>query len=299
MLTRVNANSPFPTESKLYFPVVERGITFLDKAGDAYPSFRAPKHKMLIRSHPDSGEPVCLSVVGENYKVVPNRDLFPYIEEHLTRVIDDKYLGNVTVHEQMSYGGRDCYREYIFNDLKCDVKQGDVSYRAIVGNSYGNKSVTLLSGAIDGWCSNGMIFGVHEKNARKHTSGITMRGIASWIDVSIKRFVEHGKRIQTYEAVQIGPQMEIDLFTHLLDKKHMSKHMVKSMIEDMHAEHIKRGRVTQHPSMWHFYSALTNWASHADVRDTGNDHEANTRIQRSQHVERMIKAANDYVKEAA
>lgn len=299
MLDTTNDNTsypnPFPPLSdKLSFRVAERPIGWFNERTREH--VRITKQKAIVREAAGGG--TWLSNVGENYKLVLNDDLFPYIEKHFIDHIEPKYLQNVTVNEHTSYNGRDCYREYVFNDMKCDVRSGDVAYRAIVGNSYGSKSVTLLSGAIDFWCSNGMIVGQSEKQARKHTSGFQMTGITSWIDDSLRQFASHGARIRQYEDTVIDLTKEDGLFDYLIDKGLLSGQRANEARHAMHTERNKRAGRDTRPNMWHLYSALTDWATHSAVRDTGNDHEANTRIQRQQSVERVIRGAERFLEAA-
>lgn len=286
------SHNPFPTESELYFPVVERENAWLDRNGNPH---RIGKQKSLIRMTADH-RPQWLANVGENYKVVKNKELFPYMENEMTRVIDQQYLQDVTVNDKMALNGRDCYREYIFNQLKCaDFGRGDVAFRIILGNSYGSKAVSMLFGAIDFWCDNGMIIGVKEKQTRKHTSGVTIAGFSGWVADAVNQFAKHGERIERYNDTMIDLTKEDGLFEYLSEKGILSDKMGRKMQVAMHTERNKRGGRDVRPSMWDLYSALTAWATHDDVRDTGNDHEANTRIQRSQHVERVISAADKWM----
>lgn len=294
MLDVTNVTNPFPQESQLYFRVEERDIGWHNiKSGE---SVFIPEEKALVRAAAGGGR--WLANVGRNYTVVRNSDLFPYVEEHFMKVLDPMYLQNVETIEHMAHGGRDCYREYRFNDLRCDIGDNvsDVAFRAIIGNSYGSKAVTLLSGAIDFFCTNGMIFGQADRKARKHTSGFHLQGIDKWISDSVEQYVSHGKRIVDYSNMPIDVGVADPLFEFLQEKGLLSDRMAAQMREQMHAEHEQRDHTSKHPSMWHLYSALTQWASHADVRNTGNDHEANTRINRTQHAERVIRAAEQYVR---
>lgn len=286
-------HTPFPTESKLYFRVAMRELHWHNKRTDEHVSIT--KQKAIVREAAGGGK--WLANVGEKYELVENRDLFPYVEQHFINTLRPEYLRNVETVEHQSYDGRDCYREYRFHDLKCDVGDNvsDVAYRAIVGNSYGGKAVTLLSGAIDFFCTNGMIIGQSEKQARKHTSGFTMSGLDTWINNSLDQFTAHSARIERYNNTYIDLTKEDGLFEHLVQRGVLSQQRARQAQGAMHEERNKRqGRDTR-PTMWHLYSALTDWASHSDVRDTGNDHEANTRIQRTQHAERVIKAADAWV----
>lgn len=292
-MTSVTPSNPFPPLSdKLAFRVRTRPNGWFNQRTGEW--IENPEYKTIVREAAGGGR--ALANVGKNYKLLLNTDLFPHVEKHMTDVIAPEFLTDVTVKEHTSYGGRDCWREYIFNSLKCDIgKQGDVAFRMIVGNSYGAKAVTLLYGAIDFYCTNGMVIGQSDKQARKHTSGLHVSGLDQWITEGVKVFASHGARIQEYTETHIDLTKEDALFSYLVSKNLLSELRARNAQEAMHKERVARQGHGARPTLWHLYSSLTDWATHDDVRDTGNDHEANTRIQRQQHAERVIRAARDFV----
>lgn len=281
--------SPFPPLSDaLNFLVLERKIGWHSgKTGNWYPT---EGHKMLLRLRGGAMVPQKLAIVGDGYKVVHNTELFPYIENEMTRVIRPEALDGVQVSEKTSFYGRDCYREYVFPNMKCDLRGGDVAFRLIVGNSYGAKAVTLMCGAIDFWCSNGMVFGTYEKTARKHTSGVTLVGLGGWITSALGTFVKNGQRLQKLETLSLNSNVMDDIKKLLTDQSLMSARHAEQIMESTRVEADKRQGTRAFPNAWHLYSALTNWSTHGDVRNTGNDHEASTRYERSRHVERVMQA---------
>ena len=284
--------NPFPTESELYIRVAKRPLGWCNVISGEYVSI--DKQVAIVREHAGGGK--WLSNVGENYKLIENRDLFPHVEQHMMSIIAPEHIKHVEVVEHMSYNGRDCYREYRFPSLKCETHgEGDVSYRVIVGNSYGGKAVSLLTGAIDFFCSNGMIIGQSEKQARKHTSKLEVTGLDAWLTASVDLFAAHGKRIERYTHTPIDLTKEDALFDYLVEKGLLSSKRARDAMTGMHRERNIRAGRDNRPTLWHLYSTLTDWASHSEVRDTGNDHTANTRIQRTKHAEQVIKAADEWV----
>lgn len=284
--------NPFPTDSELYFRVATRPIGWLNEQTQQYTGIG--EQVAIVRAYAGGGR--WLANVGKNYKLIENRDLFPHVEQHMCKVIDPAYMRKVTTYEHQAFGGRDCYREYIFHDLVCPAHDS-VAFRLIVGNSYGAKAVTLLSGAIDFFCTNGMVFGTSEKHARKHTSGLQLTGLDKWITDSVTSFAAHGKRLAEYDDTVIDLTREDGLFEHLVKKGLLSERRARETQAAMHTERNRRQGRDHRPSLWHLYSALTDWASHSEVRDTGNDHAANTRIERTKHADRVIRSAASFVKE--
>lgn len=295
------SNNPFPPLSlALDFPVIERKIGWHSPHTEQW--YPTEGHKMLLRVRSvrnGTTIPTKLAIVGDSYKIVRNNELFPYIEQSMMSTLVPDMFNDVRVNDIVSFGGRDCYREYIFPHLKCDVRGGDVAFRLIIGNSYGAKSITLMCGAIDFWCSNGMVFGVYEKTARKHTSGVTLNGIGGWLLNATSTFISHGRRLQKLEGMYINSTVMDGIKKLLTDEALLSARHVEQIVDATHKEAATRQGTAAFPSAWHLYSALTNWATHGDVRDTGNDHEANTRFERNRHVERVIHAVEKHLEHAA
>jgi hypothetical protein len=287
-----NRADVFPADSVMYFPVKERKNAWIDRFGTAH---EVEKVKSIVRL--EGNEPVWLANVGIDYQLVENKVLYPHIEEHLMQIMKPEHLVDVIVKDNMSFGGRDCYREYIFTNLKCDIGgDNDISFRLIVGNSYGSKAVSLMYGAIDWWCSNGMIVGQSEKKARKHTSGLTLDGLDSWVLDGVAQFTSHGAKMWDWNHTRLPLYMHEELFTRLTE----SGHMTVSFAKEIHLATIDEAndRITNgsYINLFHLYSALTRWSTHGAVRETANDHEANTRIARSLRVNTIMDAATKWVK---
>jgi len=291
-----NRVSPFPQDSTLYFPVIERPDGWLDKHGAWH---KDDNVKKLVRV--TDKKPTVLATVGKNYRVVLNRDLHEHIEHHMLAKFEPSMLRDVQVRDDMAYNGRDCFRHYTFPSIRCEIADGgDIAFKIIVGNGYGSKAVQLISGAIDFFCSNGMITGVHEKAVRKHTSGLSLTGLDDWLVGSINLFTKHTDRLRELTRIGIAYKQEEPLFKHLVSKSLMSERHAKVLLDATLIERNRRsGSTVTNPTLWHLYSALTAWASHDDVRDTGNDHAAVTRIERGRHVERVISAATAFITKRA
>lgn len=290
--------SPFPQASKLYFDVAQKPLYYVDPNCAIGSHATLASHKLIVRKDDKALKP--LAVVGHGYKVIPNSELFPYVEQRMIERLGPSVLRDVQVTEDMSYGGRDCYRNYVFPSVRCDVPGGgDVAFRLIIGNSYGAKAVQLIAGAIDFFCTNGMILGVHESVARKHTSGLTLTGLDKWIGDSVTYFTKHTETMRRWTDILIPRAREDDLFKHLVAKNLVSERHATQLNEALHYERNRRSGRDVRPALWHLYAALTAWSSHGDIRDTGNDHAANTRIERGRHANRIMSVADDFLRKAA
>jgi len=271
----------FPQESELYFTAVERPLAWQHKDGVSH--FPVGTHKMLLRADAQR-IPIQLAVVGQGYQVVQNQDLFQSIEEQFMRAFSSQELTSVRVNDSMSYGGRVCLREYQFPNVRCDIGGGvsEIAFRTIVKNGFGGSSIVLYTGAIDFFCTNGMISGQYDCMYARHTKGLRISDITDRVRRSIDVFYKQadiwrgwqGKRI-TYEEVQ---QFFEDKFSGRLALKLYRQYLIE---EQVHG-----------PTVWALYSAMTYYSSHNEgefvARNTGTDHAAVTMLKREEQVQRTI-----------
>jgi hypothetical protein len=163
---RANANS------SIMFPVAERKVGWETREK----SFAiAPSHKAIIRTTPDGAGVLVLNIVGSNYKLIHNRELFGHVEDTLRKKMQPEMLEDVRITDKVSGWGRVCLREYVFPRLRCVLRRGAksvIGFRLIVQNGYGGSALRLHAGAIEFYCMNGMIIGDYQSAYNKHTSGL-------------------------------------------------------------------------------------------------------------------------------
>lgn len=281
---------PFPQESELYFRAVERPLAWKDR----HHSFHSVgTHKALLRSSATNGDPVLLNVVGSGYSLVQNVELFQAIEQQFMRALPDDALADVRVQDHISYGGAKCYREYIFPNMKLDLpsRTSDVAFRTIAFNAFGGGSVKMYSGAIDFFCTNGMIAGEFVSAYRKHSKHFKIGDITGLL----------------VESIDVYYKMA-DTFRHWMGKE-LQSHKVEEFFivkfgERMGAKLFRQFSIECHThgqTVWAMYSAMTYYATHDEgefkTRNTGNDHQAVTLLERERTVHRIV--ATDEFKELA
>lgn len=281
----------FPQESILYFPVVERPDGWLDKHG-VWHKNDANKH--LVRM---IGEvPHSMSVVGSGYKNVLARELFPAIQLELVQAVKPEYLRDVQVRDKMAYNGRECFREYLFPNMQCKLRETSVAFRIITWLSYGRGAIRMIAGAVDFACDNGIVTGQTEKHARKHTSGLSIDGITRWIKGMIDIFWTNADTWRKWQGMQVSKTQWQDIADQLVKTGAISEQRRRWLDVRIQIEAQERNN----SSLWEVYSALTNWASHSDIRNTGNDHAAMTRVTRETEATRLMhNVVRLYEKDAA
>ncbi len=280
-----------PPNPLIYFPVLERPLYWQAKRGphgerNLYPS---PDHKQLVRS--DNGTPIPLAVVGHNYKVLQNEELFEAIEQNILDTLPPEKLVNVTVKDRMSYNGAMCMREYIFNDITAKVAGNNIAFRAIVQNGFGNSSVKIIVGAIEYYCTNGIIIGTADRKVRRHTSGLNVAALSSYITNSLNLFEKSAEQWCRWTKIGLTDKVVQRFFDELVDAQYLSERLSRRLYRRF--QHEKSGRGS---TLWALTSALTYYSSHDDedqgfgVRKTERDHHASTMMGREEQVRKIIRS---------
>ncbi len=290
-----------PKDAAIYFPVVERELFYRGEDDDrigshldsAVPYYQSPDHKQLLRD--DGKVPLPLAVVGENYKVVQNEELFEAIEQGIIEKLPPDKLEHIQVTDRMSFGGAVSMREYIFHDIVREIEtptgfeDTNIGFRAIVINGFGASAVKIILGAIDFFCLNGMIIGVSDRKVRKHTSGLNVTALSNYIAGNLKLFDKNADRWCEWAKHGLTDDQAHQFFDALVEDKYLSERLSRRL----HLRY-RREKSTRGGTLWALVSALTYYSSHSNdddgfgVRDTGKDHEAATLIKRSEDVRAIL-----------
>lgn len=274
--------------SPILFPVGTRRITL-----ESYPSGwhdlgdeptfeRIYSHKAIVRR--DSN--YVLNVVGQSYRLIPNHELFAHVEDTLCKQMQPHELAGVQVVDKASGHGRVCLREYVFPGITCTIgARSDIAFRLIVQNGYGGGALRIHSGAIEFYCSNGMIRGQYESAYRKHTAGLVVSGLGNVVERSLATFADSQNLWRKWVNTPVQHQAAMDLFRELAGSDRLRENLQHQYLREVDA----RGH-----NMWSVYSALTYYASHADgefkLRSTVQEQDtvASTMLQRELTVAKWI-----------
>jgi hypothetical protein len=239
--------------SKILFPVVERGLSWTTKAGDPVVF---TTHKGLVRSELDNGSfvPRVLSVVNSTYKLVTNKELFTSVEKTMTEIVPSKQLEGVILKDHIAYDGRVCYREYVFPNIRCDIgAKSDLGFRLILSNAYGGGAVKMLAGAIEFYCTNGVVTGQFESTYARHSSGLQVNRFDGHIIAALKRFVSDAETWKRWVETPVSFTSAIELFRHLGNTETLTHKLQNQCAEELEV----RGA-----NLWSIYSAMTYYSSH-------------------------------------
>lgn len=281
----------FNDESPLYFDVWERPAYFKGKDG----FYDDPHHKHIVRMW--KNEPVSIGLVGRNYKLIKNKELYEGVEDTIMDALSVEELDGVTRQDNTSYLGSQSIRSYVFPNIKVDIgsARSDISFRIITVNRYdGSSSLHLYSGAIDFFCSNGMVTGLYDLMTRRHTSGLTIPKLTDKLRTSIDIFYKQADQWKHWVGKVICDEDAEECFKAM---PNVSERRVDQLMHQFRIECDTHGR-----TVWALYSAATFYASRDDgvfgIRESGSDHKAATMINREKQVRSWL-STDEFEKIAA
>ena len=153
----------------------------------------------------------------------------------------------------------------------------------------GSCSNQVFFGAIDFFCTNGMIRGDHEKIRRKNTSNFSLESFIDELTKARRDFYEQAQEMQVWAHTS----------TRYVDVHSLLETIIasKRKAEKMYSLYMHEASVRGH-NKFALYSAFTNYASYADERNgfnlknTGNDTNAISMWGREQEVSQWVSHKN-------
>jgi hypothetical protein len=269
----------FSPESKLYFDVWERPAYF--KGAEGY--YEDPHHKHIVRMKEDTLQPTSIGLVGNKYKLLKNRELYEGIEDTFMETLTAEELHGVTRRDSVSYNGGTCIRDYIFPAVRADItsKRSDIAFRVIAINGYdGSSTFKFYHGAIDFFCTNGMVSGSYDMIVKRHTAGLQVPRLTDRLRQSIDIFYKQSEQWSKWVGKEISDEDAEVCYTAM---PNVSERRVQQLMRQFAIECASHGR-----TVWALYSAATFYASsdrgEFAIRETNSDHKASTLMNREQQV---------------
>jgi hypothetical protein len=230
-----------PGSENIFFPVAERGLYIPTKAGTFHPS----GHKALIRQQ---GEGVkTLAVVKNSYKLVTHREVY----DALTPILSEHDVSVSTYHDN---DGAKAYIDAQFGGLTTSLSGSSVSFRAIFTNGYGGTSLGCIIGAINAFCTNGMILGDYETVYRRHTSGLDASVAAEWLKAGMEKWDVGVERWHRWAGQTVSGEDIKGAITAMSDNDQHRTRMA-SVLDDTYVPKYGWTRFA-------LYQTLTDFASH-------------------------------------
>lgn len=231
-----------------------------------------------------------LGVVGNDFTTETHKKFF--------NTVQDTMLEKLTPHEVQdaqvtwrsaknnAWALMDITLPNVTTKIRTDKHETTVAQRIIsLRGIDGSCSNQVFFGAIDFFCTNGMIRGDHDKVRRKNTSGFNIDKFADQLRKSNEDFQKQTEQLQRW-AERSLTTVDVKSF---LEKLMKSDRAAEKMFTLYNQEVSTRGR-----NLFSLYSAFTNFASYADerngfaMRNTGNDTAAVTMFGRENKVSQWV-----------
>ena len=265
-----NLTTDFKVPQHLDFPIVYEHTRFKGK-------------KYVINGNTSE----VLGIVGDGFPSVPHGDFFRNIVNAIVENFGSEDTSEVIPKFSSAHNGAVALLDIAFPNISYTIHTNkhttEISQRAIAWHGIdGTKSNLGVFGAVDDFCTNGMITGTYEQVRKKNTSGFSLSNFVNEIKQSHNNFIEHAKYLQRMADTNFHTQQMRNL-KELLEPMGMSKRMASNMYDLFLTESSVRG-----DNLWSLYSAMTNYSSHTNngftLKEMGNDTRATSMWDREQKV---------------
>ena len=231
-----------------------------------------------------------LGVVGSSFNCANHTDFFGGVYDTVTEHLGKDELKDMKVHwktaKHNAWAMMDIVLPNVTARVETDKHSTDIAQRIIALHGIdGSCSNQTYFGAIDFFCTNGMITGEHDKIRRKNTSNFTMDKFIRDLKQSTQSFYAQSNQLQQWAR----QPLQVSNVKTMLEALLKSDHLSDKMLELYNQEASVRGN-----NAWSLYSAFTNYATYADdqngfkLRNTGKDTTAVTMFNREQKVSQWI-----------
>jgi hypothetical protein len=236
----------------------------------------------------NTGEPI--AIVGKDFTCASHGDFFRKVMGEVTENLSSYETDNANIAWRDAHNNGWAMMDMTLPNVKAKITtpkhETEVSQRIIALHGVdGTCSNTVLFGAIDFFCTNGMVRGEHDKVRRKNTSGFNLERFIYQLSRSKQDFYAQSNQLQEWanKSLFVG---DVKAMLESLDKG-----KAKRMLELYNQEAGVRGN-----NVFALYSAFTNYASYADERNgfklanTGKDTNAVNMWEREQKVTRWVES---------
>ena len=233
-----------------------------------------------------------IGVVGDTFNCASHTEFFEGVHDTVTENLGEAQCEDMNMKwrsaRQNAWAMLDMTLPNVTARIETDKHSTTIAQRIIALHGVdGSCSNQTFFGAIDFFCSNGMVRGEHDKVRRKNTANFTMDRFIRDLRESTQSFYAQSERLQGWAN---KPLYRGDVKA-MLDTLLKSDRMAEKMFGLYNQEASVRGQ-----NVWALYSAFTNYASYADerngfsLRNTGKDTGAVSMFQRESKVSQWIES---------
>ncbi len=238
----------------------------------------------------DTGE--YIGVVGDTFQCASHTDFFEGVHNTVTENLGEAECDSMNMKwrtaRQNAWAMLDMTLPNVTARIETDKHSTTIAQRIIALHGIdGSCSNQTFFGAIDFFCTNGMIRGEHDKIRRKNTANFTMDRFIRDLREATQSFYAQSERLQGWA----NKPLYVGDVKAMLETLLKSDRMADKMFSLYNQEASVRGQ-----NVWSLYSAFTNYASHADerngfnLRNTGKDTGAVSMFQRENKVSQWIES---------
>ena len=233
-----------------------------------------------------------IGVVGDTFNCASHTEFFEGVHDTVTENLGKAQCEDMNMKwrsaRQNAWAMLDMTLPNVTARIETDKHSTTIAQRIIALHGVdGSCSNQTFFGAIDFFCTNGMIRGEHDKVRRKNTAHFTMDRFIRDLRESTQSFYAQSERLQSWA----NKPLYIGNVKAMLDTLLKSDRMAEKMLGLYNQEASVRGQ-----NVWALYSAFTNYASYADerngfnLRNTGKDTGAVSMFQRESKVSQWIES---------
>ena len=238
----------------------------------------------------DTGE--YIGVVGDTFNCANHGDFFEGVHNTITENLGEAECEGMNmkwkVARQNAWAMLDMTLPNVTARIETDKHSTTIAQRIIALHGIdGSCSNQTFFGAIDFFCTNGMIRGEHDKVRRKNSANFSMDRFIRDLRESTQSFYAQSERLQGWA----NKPLFVGDVKAMLESLLKSDRTAEKMLSLYNQEASVRGQ-----NVWALYSAFTNYATYADerngfaLRNTGKDTNAVSMLQRENKVSQWIES---------
>jgi len=231
-----------------------------------------------------------LGIVGSKFNSVTHREFYDKVCRTMAEQLGDDAMKDVQVRWNTARNGAFAMLDASMPSTKAvittDKQQTEISQRVIALHGVdGLCSNQVFFGAIDFFCTNGMIRGEHDKVRRKNTTNFSMDTFIRELENANSDFYSQAEQLQEWARTPLEYNSVRDMLHSLMGSEKKGDKML-----GLYSQEIQ----TRGHNAFALYSAFTNYASYADerngfkLRDTGNDTNSISMWGREQEVTKWV-----------
>ena len=258
---------------------------YLDFTTRTEPTRMAGK-KYVINNDTDE----VIGIVGSKFNSVTHTEFYDRVWDTMSEQLGEEAMEGVQVKWNTARNNAFAMLDATMPSTKAlittDKQQTEISQRVIALHGVdGLCSNQVFFGAIDFFCTNGMIRGEHDKVRRKNTTNFSMSTFIKELKNANSDFYSQAEQLQEWADTPLDDESVQKMLDSLMGSEKKSEKMLSLYGQEIG----KRGR-----NAFALYSAFTNYASYADerngfkLRNTGNDTNSISMWGREQEVTKWV-----------